>query len=284
MKSIVVTGVSSGIGYAAAKYLILQGFRVFGSVRNEADARRVQLELGQNLVPLIFDLTRSEQIETAGKTVREALNGEYLIGLVNNAGIAVSGPLMHIPLEEVRRQLEVNVLGVLRTIQVFLPLLGAVKDRQNKPGRIVNISSVSGRMAMPLIGPYTASKHALEGLSDVLRRELFPYGIKVIVIAPGNVRTPIWDKLPDISVYKDTIYYRVLEKVMSRMDRRKNDSLDDTVIAQKIYRVLTMRRPGIRYIMVKDKFKNWTIPRSLPDRWVDRMVEKKLSKYFDPLT
>lgn len=284
MKSIVVTGVSSGIGYAAAKYLILQGFRVFGSVRNEADARRVQLELGQNLVPLIFDLTRSEQIETAGQTVREALNGEYLIGLVNNAGIAVSGPLMHIPLEEVRRQLEVNVLGVLRTIQVFLPLLGAVKDRQNKPGRIVNISSVSGRMAMPLIGPYTASKHALEGLSDVLRRELFPYGIKVIVIAPGNVRTPIWDKLPDISVYKDTIYYRVLEKVMSRMDRRKNDSLDDTVIAQKIYRVLTMRRPGIRYIMVKDKFKNWTIPRSLPDRWVDRMVEKKLSKYFDPLT
>ena len=284
MKHIVVTGVSSGIGYATAKLLISQGCRVLGSVRSEADAERVKSELGENLIPLIFDLTRPDQIEAAAQRVGEMLNGTYLFGLVNNAGIAVSGPLMHIPMDEMRRQLEVNVLGVLKTIQVFLPLLGAVREQTDKPGRIVNISSVSGQMAMPLIGPYTASKHALEALSDVLRRELFPYGVKVIVIAPGNVRTPIWDKLPDISLYKDTIYYRVLEKVMSRMDRRKNDSLDDVVIAGKIFRVLTMAHPGIRYILVKDKFKNWTIPHRLPDRWVDRMVEKKLSKYFDPLT
>ena len=278
MKYVVITGVSSGIGYAATKELLIRGFHVFGSVRKKQDADRLKFDMGENFTPLIFDITEHKGIEKAARIVEKHIQTENLTGLVNNAGIAISGPLMHIPINDVRYQLEVNFLGTLKVIQTFLPVLGADYNRTGKPGRIVNISSVSGRYAYPFVGPYAASKHALEAISDSLRRELLIYGIDVIVIEPGNVNTPIWDKMSDISIYKKTDYYKILEHVTSMVMRTRNKTLPDSVIARLIGKVLTTKKPKLRYLVVNKKFKNWILPRILPDRWVDRVIAAKLTE------
>ena len=190
MKSVVVTGVSTGIGHAAAKVLAQKGFHVFGSVRKEADAERLKKELGDRFTPLIFDVTDEAAIRRAAEEVRAALKGETLAGLVNNAGIAVSGPLIEVDPDDFRKQMDVNVTGPFLVTQAFAPLLGTDKSLKGEPGRIVNISSVGGIRAMPFIGPYAASKFAIEGFSEALRRELMLFGIRVVVIGPGPVKTP----------------------------------------------------------------------------------------------
>jgi len=189
VKSIVVTGASTGIGKSTAKVLLDHGFMVFGSVRKEADGAGLRAEFGENFSPLIFDVTDEDAIRAGAASVADALGQNTLAGLVNNAGIAVAGPLEHVPIEQFRYQIEVNVLGVFSVTQAFLPLLGTDRTRQGTPGRIVNISSVAGKMAAPFIGPYAASKHALEGMSASLRRELMIYGIDVVIIGPGAVAT-----------------------------------------------------------------------------------------------
>src|SRR4051794_19203021 len=200
MRSVVVTGASTGIGYGAAKVLTERGFRVFGSVRSEADAGRLQAALGRDFSPLLFDVTDEAAVQASAARVRQALEGEPLFGLVNNAGIAVHGPLLYVPIEEFRQQLEVNLTGQLIVTQAFAPLLvaGGVAagpmPAAVRAGRIVMMSSIGGRNASPFIGPYNASKFALEGLSESLRRELMLFGIDVIIIAPGAVATPIWEK------------------------------------------------------------------------------------------
>ena len=196
-QSVVITGVSSGIGLAAAKSLLKAGFRVFGSVRKDADARRLAAELSPDFFPLIFDVTDEKAVKTAAARVRSALNGETLCGLVNNAGIAVAGPLAYLPIDEFRKQLDVNLTGVVIAIQAFAPLLGVDKALKGKPGRIINISSASGRKASPFLAPYAASKFGLEGMSEALRQEMMVFGIDVIVVAPGMVATSIWDKAGD---------------------------------------------------------------------------------------
>ncbi|HLY05391.1 MAG TPA: SDR family NAD(P)-dependent oxidoreductase, partial [Rhizomicrobium sp.] len=180
MKSVVVTGASTGIGWGCTKVLVQKGFRVFGSVRKQADAGRLSREFGAGFAPLLFDVTDSAAIRTAADQVRSALGGEALAGLVNNAGIAVAGPLLYIDPDELRRQLEVNVVGQVLVTQAFAPLLAA--EGKDKAGRIVMISSVGGRNASPFMGPYNASKFALEGLSESLRRELMLLGVDVIVV------------------------------------------------------------------------------------------------------
>ena len=182
----VVTGASTGIGRAIAKSLIDEGWRVFASVRKESDADKLRDALGEVLTPLIFDVTDEAGIARGADTVREALNGRTLNGLVNNAGIAVAGPLRYIALDELQHQLNVNLFGVLRVTQAFLPMLGADKSYKGEPGRIINMSSVAGKIASPIMGPYSMSKHALEAFSDSLRRELMMHGIDVAVIAPGG--------------------------------------------------------------------------------------------------
>src|SRR5215471_15009628 len=163
MKSVVVTGSSTGIGWGAAKVLIKKGFRVFGSVRKAADGERLQKEFGANFVPILFDVTDQAAVNRAAEQVASALGGETLFGLVNNAGIAVAGPLLYLKIDEFRHQLEVNVTGQVITTQAFAPLLGADRSRTGKPGRVVMISSVGGKNATPFMGPYNASKFALEG-------------------------------------------------------------------------------------------------------------------------
>jgi hypothetical protein len=172
MKSVIVTGVSTGIGWGCVKVLIESGFRVFGSVRKQADAERLTKEFGPNFTPLIFDVTDKAAVAKAAKEVEAALGGETLAGLVNNAGVAVLGPLMSLRIEEFEHQLAVNLTGPLIVTQAFKGLLGVDRSRRGAPGRIVMISSVGGKNAMPFLGPYCASKFGLEGMSESLRREL----------------------------------------------------------------------------------------------------------------
>lgn len=276
MESVVITGVSSGIGLATARDLVGAGFRVFGSVRSDADARRVRRELPDAFEPVVFDVTDPGATSATAGHVEEALGGDTLSGLVNNAGIAVPGPLMHIDLEDVRRQFEVNVIGLLRVTQAFLPLLGARADGVARPGRIVNMSSISGRVALPLEGAYDASKHAVEALSDVLRRELMIYGIDVIVVQPGSVDTPIWDKLPDANAFNDTDYAPVIDRELAKLEGRRRDSLAPEAIARVVRRALTARRPKSRYAVPVQALTRWHLPRLLPDRWFDQLVAREL--------
>lgn len=208
MRSVVVTGASTGIGWAIAKLLIGRGYRVFGSVRKQVDADRLRDELGAGFAPLLFDVTDEAAVLAAARTVREALGGETLAGLVNNAGIAVAGPVLELAADDFRRQMDVNVIGPVLATQAFGPLLGADPSLKGSKGRIVMISSVAGKNGNPLLAPYSTSKHAIEGLSESLRRELMLFGIDVVIVAPGAVKTPIWSKAEqvDLSVYKNSPY------------------------------------------------------------------------------
>lgn len=272
MKSVVVTGSSTGIGWGAAKVLIGKGFRVFGSVRKQADAERLQKEFGPHFVPLLFDVTDAEAVKTGAQTVAAALGGEILAGLVNNAGIAVPGPLFYVPVEEFRRQLEVNLVGQLIVTQAFWPLL-----KGKTPGRIVNISSVGGKNASPFVGPYSTSKFGLEGFSEALRREAMLFGIDVVVVAPGAVATPIWDKAEaaDVSRYAATPYGAALETVRKFMLDHGRKGLPPETLGRAIHRALTAPNPKTRYTVTPNRFQNFLV-HVLPKRMVDRMVAKRL--------
>ena len=193
-KDVVVTGVSTGIGHATTKVLVERGFRVFGSVRKQADAERLQREFGDDYVPLIMDISDSDAVRQAAQQVSSMIGDKNLAGLVNNAGIVVSGPLLYLRPSEYRRQLDVNLISPLVVIQAFAPLFGTDRKRQGAPGRIVNITSSVGKIAIPLLGAYTASKFGLEGMSDALRRELMLFGIDLVIIEPGTVNTEMYDK------------------------------------------------------------------------------------------
>ncbi len=275
--NVLITGVSTGIGLGAALEFLEHGCRVFGSVRSKQDADRIKLELGENFTPLIFDVRDSNAIRKAAEIVKKSLMGETLDGLVNNAGISVSGPLMHIRAEEFSEQLDINVTGVLRVTQAFLPLLGAKAGFGGRPGRIVNIGSVSGKIVFPFIGPYTASKHALEALSDTLRRELMIYNIDVIVIVPGNTDTPIWEKAKERPEYQDTDFAEVISFLRENIIHQpKDDFLHIRQVGRIIHLAVTLPNPKSRYLILNRKFMGWYLLRILPDRWLDRVIAKRL--------
>jgi len=277
MKSVVVTGVSTGIGWGAAKVLSRKGFRVFGSVRKSEDADRLTAEFGGNFVPLVFDVTDEGAVRAAAAKVRNALDGHTLAGLVNNAGISVAGPLLYLTPEEYRRQFEVNIIGVIIATQAFAPLLGVDKDLKGPPGRIVNISSVGGRNATPFLSPYNASKFALEGLSESLRRELMSFGVDVIVVAPGPVATKIWDKAAEVdySRYDNTPYAGALGRARDYMLSRGPKGLKPEILGRAIWKALTVARPKVRYTVTPDGFQN-VLVNVLPKRVVDRMIAARL--------
>jgi NAD(P)-dependent dehydrogenase (short-subunit alcohol dehydrogenase family) len=272
-KSVVVTGVSTGIGWGAAKVLTKAGFKVFGSVRKEADAKRLQAEFGSNFVPLIFDVTDEKAVKASVAGVRAGLGGRNLFGLVNNAGISVAGPLLHMPIDEFRKQLEVNLTGVVITTQAFAPLMGGDNGLSGPPGRIVNISSVGGRNAIPFITPYNVSKFGLEGLTEGLRRELMLFGIDVVSIAPGAVATAIWDKADQIDVtpYLKTPFAASLDKLRAFAVKSGKRGLKPEFLGEKIMHVLTTARPKVRTVVTPDPFQNFLL-NALPKRIADRMV------------
>lgn len=277
MKSIVITGVSTGIGYDAAKTLLQRGYRVFGSVRKQEDAVRLQTELGENFAPLLFDVTDAGGVNTAVSQVQSIIGDNGLHGLVNNAGISVTGPLMHVPIDELRWQFEVNLFGLLDVTQKFLPLLGAVKDAPHLPGRIVNISSVSGKISYPFMGPYTASKHALEAISDSLRRELVLYGIDVILIEPGTTQTPIIGKTAvQTDNYQDTDFGDVLAKFGKRAIDRQDSALPVSKVTNAIVAALEKPNPKARYAVPRKWLMGWIVPRLIPDRLFDKIVANQL--------
>jgi NAD(P)-dependent dehydrogenase (short-subunit alcohol dehydrogenase family) len=277
MQSIVITGVSTGIGWATAKLLLDRGFRVFGSTRKQTDADRLKTEFGPNFTPLMFDVTDEAAVLAAAREVRTALNGQTLTGLVNNAGIAVAGPVLELAADEFRRQMNVNVIGPIITTQAFGPLLGSDLSLKGPKGRIVMISSVAGKNGNPLTAAYSASKHAIEGLSESLRREMMLFGIDVIIVAPGAVKTPIWSKAEevDISAYKNSPFFPALGRIRQFMLRLGETGLPPEKIAEAIAGALTSAHPKVRYQLTPDPMRHLVLG-VLPKRMTDKIIAKRL--------
>ena len=269
-RAVLVTGASSGIGHAAALRLAGSGWRVFGGVRSEEDAERLR---GHGVEPLQLDVTDSVAIAAAA----EAVGGE-LHGLVDNAGIAIAAPLELVPLDELRRQLEVNVVGQVAVLQAFLPLL------RRSQGRVVLVGSVGGRSALPFLGPYAASKHALEAIADSLRVELAPWWISVSIVEPASVKTAIWTKgAAQADLMRAGISHDRNELYAARIERfravalKRGPGIDPDVVARAVEHALTASRPKARYLVGRDAHIRAWIER-LPTRLRDRVLAKALTE------
>ena len=275
MQRVVITGVSTGIGHASAKVLLKRGFCVFGSVRTQEDADRLQSEFGELFVPLVFDVTDESAVRSEASRVGGILGAETLDGLVNNAGIEVAGPLTHLATEQFRYQLEVNLVGPFLVTKAFLPLLGADPARKGVPGRVVNISSTSGRIAGPFAGAYVASKFGLEGFSESLRRELLLFGIDVIVIRPGAIVTPIWQKSTGLTErFRETPFKEALARFERYAAQEGANGFPAAVIGNTVYRALTAKNPKGYYNVVPSRIPNWIIPQLIPTRILDKLVAR----------
>ena len=279
MKYVLVTGASTGIGYSAVEHLINSGYGVFGSVRKQEDSTRLESVFGENFTPLIFDVTDEDAILESVKVVESKLTStDQLVAIVNNSGIALGGPIQHLPTDIYRKQFEVNLFGVVSVTRSYLKLLGAYRGSTHQ-GRIVMISSVSGKRSFPFVAPYTASKHALEALSDSLRREMMLYGIKVVIIEPGPIKTPIWDKTPSIeeNPFLGTDYEPALRKFHGQMvTKGKNEGLPVESVGKLIEKVITINNPKTRYVITGRKWLDFILPGILPDRWLDKLFAKFL--------
>jgi NAD(P)-dependent dehydrogenase (short-subunit alcohol dehydrogenase family) len=273
-RAVVVTGASSGIGEACALRLDGLGFQVFAGVRREQDSDALRRKASERLAPVMLDVTDPLSAQSASDSVAAATGGVGLAGLVNNAGTAVAAPIEFLPLGELRRQLEVNVVGQIAVTQAFLPLL-----RQGS-GRIVNIGSVSGRIASPLLGAYTASKFAMEGLTDTLRRELSPWGVAVSIVEPGRIATPIWEKsLKVADELLDALPRRALELYGPAIEEVRRGALEAArwgappeKVARAVEHALTAKRPRTRYPVGPDARLGALLVRLLPDPLLDRIL------------
>lgn len=273
LPSILITGVSSGVGQAAAQAFLRRGYRVFGSIRTEADATRLQAELGDNFRPLLFDVTDAAAIAQAVAEVERHLGGEPLRGLINNAGIALGGPLLYQPMEVIRQHFEVNVLGLVQVTQAFLPLLGARPNFRGQPGRVLHIGSVSGQVATPFMGAYVGTKHALEGISASWRRELQLFGVRMILIGLGVTQTPIWEKGMDLEAYRNTLYFKPAERFAKLVNRTRARGLTPEYVAEKLVAILEARSPKVRYTIVPDHWRN-LLTALLPARVLDKLIAR----------
>lgn len=273
---ILITGASSGIGRHAALLLAGNGYHILAGVRREDDARALTDEGKGQIYPLILDVTNSESVESAAKSAADIIGEAPLVAIINNAGIAVSGPVLYVPTDAWKEQLEVNVVGVVRVTQAFFPLLSRRPSAEDQhPRRIINIGSVSGLFASPFVGPYAASKFALEAITDSLRRELFMYDIQVVVIEAGSIDTRIWDKAQSAPDYTGP-EYEGLSAFRSRMiDHQKKTSMPVESIGSLILNVIVSRKVRVRYLLRRKKWK-FNLIRFLPAAWVDRMIHKGL--------
>jgi NAD(P)-dependent dehydrogenase (short-subunit alcohol dehydrogenase family) len=273
--AVVITGASSGIGQVTALALARAGWLVFAGIRSAAAAERLAalagaIGAGALVQPLPLDVTEDAQISAAVAFVGEKClrHGTPLRGVINNAGIAVAGPLEVVPLERVRVSLAINTIGALAVTRAFLPQLRASR------GRIINLSSVSGRVASPFLGPYSASKFALEALSDALRVELRPWGVQVILIEPGPIATPIWEKgdtlaVDDGAALDASPYAPFLPRVRVRFLSAAASGQAPDVVAATILRALTVSRPRPRYLLTHGPLGFTIFARYLPDQWRD---------------
>ena len=267
--SVLVTGASTGIGLAITQYLASRGMHVFAGARKQEALE--SLAKNPNVTPIPLDVTNAEDIKQAKKIIEEKTAG--LFGLVNNAGIGNGGPLMDVSVEDLRAQFEVNLFGVHQITQAGFPLLLKAK------GRIVMMSSDSGFFATPFFGPYCSSKFALEGYSDSLRREIIPYGVKVIIIEPGRITTPIWDKGEKyLNKYADSLFAVEAQAIGKYAIRKgKTAGLSPLEVAKTVYQVLTVPNPKLRYIVAENKFE-YQMMKILPASYVDKLTLKKVQK------
>ncbi len=278
-RAVVVTGASSGIGRAIVTRIVTEGGLAFAGVRKLTDAESLANEFADRVHPLLFDVTEETAVRAAASAVHAKLAGRTLFGLVNNAGVAVPGPLLELETSDVRRQFEINVLGVHSVTRAFAPLLGAAPETRAPKGRIVMISSVAGVLGQPFVGPYVASKHALEGYSDSLRRELMLFGVDVIVIGPGAIATPIWAKGEDEADdprFAASPYKEPLNKIRNYFAESGRNGLPAEDVAALVWRVLTEDKPKARYAIMNKPFLEGMLPRLLPKRVVDAIVARRL--------
>ena len=279
MRTVLITGASTGIGAACAVWLDRAGWQVLAGVRRLEDASALTAQASSRLKPVLLDVTDLASIEQARCIVAMQAGADGLHGLVNNAGIAVAGPLEVVPIPDLRRQFEVNVIGQVAVTQAMLPLL-----RQAR-GRIVNMGSIAGRAAMPVMGPYSASKFALEALTDALRLEVQQWGIQVSIVEPGAIATPIWEKSGANAAaleaatpepYKQ-LYAGVVAGVKARVAEAAGRAIPAERVAEVVAEVLTARRPRTRYLVGRDAKVRAMMVKLLPDRLADRLMTKLLN-------
>ena len=276
--NVLITGASTGIGEACARRLDGAGHRVFAGVRREEDGARLREGSSARLEPVILDLEDGYSIDEARARVEHAVGDEGLHGLVNNAGIAVAGPLEYLPLDDLRRQLEINVVGQIAVTQAFMRALKKAR------GRIVFMGSIGGRFSTPFLGPYCASKFALEAIADALRVEVQPFGIEVALIEPGSIATPIWAK-------SDGDAARMQERVGESLDRDYGSALGalrgaarktgergipPDAVARAVEHALTAASPRTRYLVGRDARLRAALTKLVPDRLRDRLVTRAL--------
>jgi NAD(P)-dependent dehydrogenase (short-subunit alcohol dehydrogenase family) len=274
--AVLISGSSTGIGRACALRLDRAGFRVFAGVRNRSDAESLDAEGSERLEPVILDVTDDGTIDVTRDRIEQETGGR-LAGLVNNAGVAMGGPVEALPLDALRRQLEVNVTGQVAVTQAMLPMIRAAR------GRVVFVSSIGGKVALPYVSPYAASKHAIEAVGDSLRREMLSFGVKVSIVEPGAVATPIWEKGGETAAELRAqatpeqldVYGTVLERFERLFVEAGNDGVPPDDVAEMIERALTSEKPKTRYLVGRDAKVRAAIARYLPDRFLDRQIARR---------
>lgn len=279
--TVVISGASTGIGHATALLLDRRGYQVFAGVRKAADAERLRGEASARMRVLTLDITRPEQIAAARATVDEAVGERGLTCLINNAGVCVAGPVEFLPLDELRRQLEVNLIGHVAMTQAFLPAV------RRGHGRIINVASANGRFAFPCFGAYAASKFGVEGISDSLRRELRSSGIPVIVIEPGTVEAAIWDRTGEATVERQNqiastekeLYGELGRRMDVLMNKGRRCAFQPEAIAAIMLKALEARRPRARYRGgpgSKMAVLGSRLPEAISDWFVDQVIHERI--------
>ena len=273
-KSVLITGASTGIGRACAMRLDRAGWRVFAGVRKPEDAEALKAAASDHLIPVMIDVTQQSTIDAAREQIAEHVGDTGLGAIVNNAGIAVPAPIEFTETDELMWQLHVNVVGQVAVTKTFLPML-----RQTK-GRIIMVSSISGMLSAPVMGPYSASKHAIEAITDALRGEVRQFGIEVVAIQPGVIKTPIWEKGKDRAAEMREqfpeeafeLYGEFIDAAVQTAENGAKSGADPIVVAEAVLEALTIRKPKTRYRMGKGAKIAKALKQWLPDRVRDKLL------------
>jgi len=275
-KFVLITGVSTGIGNDAARFLIKKGYHVLGSVRKEQDKTLLEEEFPKGFTCLKFDVTQPEEVKAAIPQVKEILGNSKLSGLINNAGLALVGPLEVMDDEKFRYQMEVNVFSVRTVTNAFLPFLKGSRENKVPGGKIIMISSVSGIINTPFNGAYCISKHAMESMAEIYRRELMIYDIDVVSIQPGPIKSKLWEKSNNVNVvFRDTAYGKLVDNASQVMEEAERDALPASIISNIIYKILSKRKTRLSFVVIKNKFFIQLVAKIVPRRWVDRTIYKR---------
>lgn len=278
MKYALITGVSSGIGKATAIKFLQQGYYVFGSVRKAQDGKALKDLFPELFHALIFDISNHEQVDKAFIEIQNIVGNHGLDVLINNAGVAEYGPIQHIAIEDLRRQFEINVFSNVYITQKSLPLLGA-DFNTTKKGKVIVISSTGGVMTRPMLGPYSASKHAVEAIYDALRRELMLYKMDVIIIQPGPIKTDIWGKAKSgINPYENTDYGKIFDKLDDAVNQIEEIGLESKEVAEKIWSAFQAKSPKARYVITPKKLMFKLAMYVIPAKTLDKIFFKDLKK------